>query len=379
MRDRTRFSLSETAHILHAGGHGLPVLLEALKTERSIYATTDRDAAVVAVQEPEQKLYVQTAGSSGTPKVIRRNPNSWRASFETNRTLFDVKASDTYAIFGHLSHSLALYGIMEALHLGCGLAVLAEMSPRRQCAAVQEFSVSVVYATPTQLRLLSQSAKAPLPDVRLVLCGGGKLDMALRDKLSALLPNAHVFEFFGASETSFITLADAGTPSGSVGRAYPGVALRIDQSEIWINSPYLFEGYETGENRDTRRKDGFLSIGEMGYLDANGYLFLQGRRSRMVTVADQNIFPEAIEALLLAQPGVQEAAVITPAEILRGHSVVAVVVGDADQNALRSASREALGAAAVPRSIVFRTKLPKLPAGKPDLQLLLKLWQEGNL
>jgi len=379
MRDSTRFALSDTAHILHAGTSGLPVLLDAIKAGHSIRASANPEMPVQALSEVEQKLYVQTAGSSGTPKVIQRRPVSWQASFETNRARFEITPGDTYAVLGHLSHSLALYGVMEALHLGCGLAVLADMSPKRQYTAFDAFAVSVIYATPTQLRLIAQATPAPLASVRLVLCGGGKLDADLRGTLRKLLPNAEVLEFFGASETSFVTLGDERTPSGSVGRAYPDVELRIDQGEIWVKSPYLFEGYESGKSKDTRWDGDFLSIGEMGYLDAKGYLFLQGRRSRMVTVADHNIFPETIEATLMAQAGVSEAAVITPSDPLRGHSVVAVIVGDADEAALRAACRDALGKTAVPRSILFRADLPKLPAGKPDLQLLLNRWQEGSL
>lgn len=379
MRDSIRFTLSDTANILHAGSGGLSELQEALRAGHSIVATTNRDTPVRALPTSEQRLFVQTAGSSGAPKVIRRGPQSWLASFATNQSLFEITPNDTYAVLGHLSHSLALYGAMEAMHLGCGLTALADLSPKRQHAVMREFGASVIYATPTQLRMIAKAATAPLSDVRLVLCGGGKLDPALRATLADLLPKAQVLEFFGASETSFITLADRLTPAGSVGRAYPEVELRIDQGEIWVKSPFLFEGYEKGHSHETRWRDGYLSIGEMGYLDAGGYLFLQGRRTRMVTVADRNVFPEEVEATLLAHPGIHEAAVITPPDPLRGHSIIAVVVGDADEADLRAACREALDTAAIPRTFRFRSELPKLPAGKPDLQLLLKRWQEGHL
>ena len=198
-------------------------------------------------------------------------------------------------------------------------------------------------------------------------------------------PAAQVVEFFGASEASFITVSDEETPLGSVGRAYPEVVLRIGEDcavgetgEIWVKSPYLFDGYERGDSSLTRWRDGFLSIGEMGKLDAAGYLYLQGRRSRMVTVADQNVFPEAIEGVLMAQAGVEAAAVIAPRDPLRGHVIVAAVVGTASAVDLRKVCRAELGEAAVPRTIWGISSMPMLPAGKPDLQRLETLWNERN-
>jgi long-chain acyl-CoA synthetase len=158
-----------------------------------------------------------------------------------------------------------------------------------------------------------------------------------------------------------------------------GAACKTGETgEIWVKSPYLFEGYETGSSALTRWQDGFVSIGEMGKLDAAGYLYLQGRRSRMVTVADQNVFPEAIEAVLMAQSEIEAAAVITPTDPLRGHIIVAVVVGKANAADLRKLCRAELGEAAVPRKIWNMSSMPMLPAGKPDLQYLETLWEESK-
>ena len=142
--------------------------------------------------------------------------------------------------------------------------------------------------------------------------------------------------------------------------------------------PYLFEGYEEGDSPLTEWRDGFLSIGEMGRLDADGFLYLVGRRSRMVTVADQNVFPEAIEAVLSAQPYVESVAVITPSDPLRGVQIVAAVVGQAEASQLRHACRAELGDAAVPRAVWVLPEMPMLPAGKPDLRRLDALWREAS-
>ncbi|MEE2944643.1 MAG: AMP-binding protein [Pseudomonadota bacterium] len=377
MRDSTRFSISDQSTILHAGSADVDLLLQAIRDAKTIFA-----GAELAIRSDDpQRLIVQTAGSTGTPKKIRRTPSSWRASFETNRSLFEITDRDTYAVFGRLSHSLALYGVMEALHLGCDIAILDDMSPTRQAKAFADFGVSVLYGTPTQLRLLLRTKPSKLSDIRLVICGGGKMDASLHKELGDVMPKAQIIEFFGASETSFITLADQSAPAGSVGRPYPDVSVRIGDDlpagqvgEIWVKSPYLFEDYESGESAVW--DEDHLSIGEMGLLDESGHLFLKGRKKRMVTIADQNVFPEAIEARMLDHPAVSEAAVITPEDALRGHSLVAFVASSLSEGDIRKLCRETLGPAAVPRDIMFLETLPKLAAGKPDLQTLMKLWQE---
>ncbi|EEE36070.1 AMP-dependent synthetase and ligase [Rhodobacteraceae bacterium KLH11] len=385
-QNASSFHIADSTRVLTPESPGLDTLLGCLEHGRSFRASLSPDLPLRQVEGVPQCVYCESSGSSGQPKLIRRSPASWRASFDINHQLFGITPSDVYAVLGHLGHSLALYASVEALHLGCGLAALNGLGPARQAAELRRLGVTTLYATPSQLRLIVEADQSTLPGLKRVLCGGGALDQALHDRLVRHCPGAQVFEFFGASETSFITLSDSHTPAGSVGRSYPGVELRIGdmpgsgtEGEIWVQSPYLFEGYEQGHSPHTRWQDGFLSIGEVGILDADGYLYLRGRRSRMVTVADQNVFPEAIEAVLLQQDGVEAAAVLTLADARRGHRIVAMVQGTAPEATLRRACRAKLGDAAVPREIRKIGKMPMLAAGKPDLQRLLGLWQKAPI
>lgn len=375
------FQLAASARLLTPQEQSGGLVWRALQERLSITASPLASTPLAVSSEPHQRIYCESSGSSGAPKLIRRTPASWMASFQINAHGLGVGPDDHYAVLGHMGHSLSLYATLEALHVGAGLALLPNMGPERWAAALCEHQITTIYATPSQLRIILCANTQEWPLVRRILVGGGHLDQTLRKQLRLRFPTARVAEFFGASETSFVTLANDQTPMGSVGRAYPGVELRIgsglptgETGEIWVKSPYLFEGYERGESAITRWQEGYLSVGEMGALDAQGYLFLRGRRSRMVTVADQNVFPEAIEAVVLAQPGVDAVAVITPQDHMRGCFVVAAVVGDIPASVLRKECRAALGAAAVPRVVWPLEALPMLPAGKPDLKRLEALW-----
>lgn len=338
--------------------------------------------AVSSAAEDVSMFETLSGGTGGAPKRILRTQASWIASFAVNRRLFGIGPGARVAVLGRLVHSLALYGGLEALHLGAALHLLDRMRPDRQRRALARAGVGVLYATPAQLRLLLEAGGAPLPDLRFVLIGGSKLDPALRGAVQAMCPAADIREFYGAAETSFITLTDAMTPEGSVGAAYPGVSIEVRDAdgtptseigEIWVQSPYLAARCGSDDPRGAVWRDGWLSVRELGRI-SDGWLYLCGRQSRMVTVADQNVFPEEIETFLLSLPGIARAAVIALPDPLRGHVLEAVLIGDlgvgGQDNAILTRLRQRFGALMAPRRLHWRNDWPMLASGKTDLATL---------
>jgi len=379
---KERFHLSPETRILTPEVAGLAELLHALREGLSILAQPGA-TPIQAQAEQTQWLYCKSSGSTGYAKTIRRSPESWIRSFEMDQELFALGARDTYASLGNLSHSLTLFAAVAACHIGADLAMLGDCGPREQLGRLGELRASVLYATPAQLRLLRRAAgKRQLEGLRLLFSSGGKLDHETRAGLKQLFPSAQVIEIFGATETSYMTIAGPDAPEGSVGQAYPGVEIRIDSpdadgvGEIWIRSPFVFDGYAKGESQETRWNKGWLTIGEMGQLDESGNLFAKGRKNRMVTVADKNVFPEEIEAVLMRVPEVEIAVVCAVPDVLRGHVIHAAVQGEASPAVLRQLCRHQIGDHAVPRSIRKVAKIPMLAAGKPDLQALRDLWDD---
>jgi long-chain acyl-CoA synthetase len=306
-----------------------------------------------------------TSGSTGRPRRIWRSVASWTASFAMNAGLFGIGPGARVAVLGGLEHSLSLYGALEGACLGAEIHLLAGLRPDRQTAAIASAGIEVLYATPAQLRPL----QAPMPGLRVILVGGSKLDAALRASLSAQAPKTRLREFYGAAEASFITLADEGTPAASVGRVYPGVQIEVREGEVWVRSPYLFNGYASDPG-SACWDGGWLSVGEMGRLE-DGFLYLSGRKGRMVTVADQNVFPEEIEALIESLPGVERAAVLPVPDAARGHVLRAVVMGDPGQEtAILGTLRAALGPTKAPRLIQWRSDWPVTASGKTDFAAL---------
>ncbi|MBD3764858.1 MAG: AMP-binding protein, partial [Rhodobacterales bacterium] len=274
------------------------------------------------------------------------------------------------AVVGGLTASLALYGAIGALHLGAELHLLDSLPPRAQARALARARIAHLWATPVQARLLVEAGLAA-PALRHVVLGGARLDGAARAALQAACPGAWIHEFYGAAEASFIAISGPDTPPGAVGRPYPGVTLDLGAApgRIRLRSPYLALGYTGGDPGGAVWADGWLTLPELGRMQ-DGHLVLLGRADRMVTVADTNVFPEAVEAVLLAQPGVRQAAVIPQADGRRGHVLVALWQGPAGADALRAACRAALPPPAVPRRFVPVADWPLLAAGKTDLAAL---------
>lgn len=341
-------------------------------------------SGLIAIPGKSGQLFCETGGSTGTPKVIARSQASWIASFDINRDLFGITPADCVAVFGGLKHSLALYAVIEAAHLGADICMLAGLRPTAQCAELIRQNATLLYITPTQLKVLART-NAVCPDVRQIIIGGGAVLQGVRAAAKVSFPNAVLTQFYGASETSFITMANANTPEGSVGSAYPNVAVRFtdengahhpNEGEIWIKSPYLFDGYDQGDSADTQVKEGFVTVGELGHMDAAGHLYLHGRKSRMVTVADQNVFPEDIERFIADHFQVEHAVVLTQPDALRGHKLTVIVQGGtADMDGILRRCRDHFGPIKTPRRALCIGQMPVLPSGKPDL-ITLATWLE---
>lgn len=369
-------------------GRAVQRLMDGLRAGASIRArqVAGDPIEVWQAEDGQQVLQCQSSGSSGAPKTIQRKPESWIASFEITCNHFGAGPETPYAVLGDPGHSLVLYAILEALHLGADLSVFSGLSPRAQLQGMARDGVRVLYATPAQLRVLLKADAGPISDLRLLFSGGGKLDPDTASALRKLFPNARLHEFFGASETSFISIAPVGAPIASVGQAYPGVQIDLRDAngqpvgqgpgELWVKSPYLFDFYVEGDSPETRWRDGWLTVGEMAQLDKDVFLYLLGRKSRMVTVADHNVFPEVVEAEVSQAVNGARCAVVPVADDARGQVLVTVVEGvacDAKVRSIKDRCRDRLGAPSMPRRVLFVDALPMLPAGKPDLKELEQL------
>lgn len=337
-----------------------------------------------------------TSGSTGRPKGYLRNHGSWLKSFELSDREFGIPASERVVVAGQLTHSLHLYGAVCGLERGHEVVLSPRFDPRTLLADLSEcLHGSTLYATPTQLHYLAEvtERKGPLDAVRHVLSSGAKWQDDDRRHLGGLFPNAQLIEFYGASETSFITVsAGAALPPGSVGKPPPEVKIVIGDPDapaaartsgaIWVKSGLLFSGYLCGGDPQTRWKAGWLTFGDEGYLDEDGFLFLTGRTNRMIVTSGLNVYPEEIEGVLMAHPAVAGAVVAGLEDPVRGTRLEAAVQLQEPlahpRDVLLAHCRDRLASAKLPRRIHFYDCLPQTAGGKLDIQRVSGMMRNGE-
>ena len=326
-----------------------------------------------------------SGGTTGQPSQIRRTQRSWIASFAANTRLFGWGSSERFAVLGDLSHSLALYASLEALHLGARLHLLSGASPRSQIRSLQECKTTVLYCTPSQLDLVAAAADREarsVPSLKTLMIGGSKAAATQFSAARRLFPSAKLVEFYGTTETSFIALGGPEAPRSSVGRPYPDVLLKFaskdrrGNGEILVNSPYLAFGYAAGFEGSAEWKNGFVTTGDIGFQDKEGWLYIVGRKDRRVQVASTSVYPETAEAVISQISGVIHTAVVPVPDRLRGAVLTAFVTVSPNGppiEAIENHCRGSLRSVECPRRFVAVREWPMLPSGKPNLRLL-QLW-----
>jgi len=284
-----------------------------------------------------------TSGSTNAPKAILRDHQSWIYSFNRN----GIRPDDRVAVLGSLTHSLAHYAACEAMHIGADVI----FCPRRASG-----TPSVIYATPTQLRLFY--AGQVKDQVRLIMVGGGHFSAADYAFCAEMFPNATVRVFYGTAETSFISIADQTTPAGSVGQAYEGVEITVSDKQLSVKSPMMALGYLDDAAQFTPNTA--FATGELGWLDADENLFLHGRSDRAVTLSDKTVYLDAIEADLMQIKGITRAGVVALPDAKRGLRAYGAVMGG-------TATHKGLG------GIAALDDWPTLLSGKTDYVRLTEI------
>ncbi len=295
--------------------------------------------------QPTSPFYIGfTSGSTGMPKGFRRHHRSWTESFRACVNTFGPDAASGILSPGRSSHSLFLFGMLLGLWTGAGVVIQEQFSASRALDTLRQGHTPCLIAVPSQLMLMielaARHAIAPIEATRLIMISGARWARHRTAELQALCPQARIVEFYGASETSFIAWmeADVSAQLEVVGRPFGNVEIDIRDAPapnspglIFVRSPMLFMDYigaktEAAADATAAIRDGdWLSVRDMGHLDAQGLICLAGRQNRMITTQGKNLFPEELESVLTAHPSIAKASVQGIPDALRGMKVVAVV------------------------------------------------------
>jgi O-succinylbenzoic acid--CoA ligase len=303
---------------------------------------------------------VFTSGSTGAPKaaLLTAGNHAWSARGWAGR--LPLGAGDRWLLDLPLHHVGGLAVVYRCALAGAAVAIPERGTPTGE--AVRALGATHASLVCTQLyRLLREPAPAkagdagPLPALRALVLGGSAIPAALLDEARARgLP---VATSYGLTEMA--STVTATTPGGSredlatSGRLLPHRGLRIREGEIEVRGPTRFAGYLEGERLETPfGADGWFATGDLGYLDGEGRLVVAGRRDNRFASGGENVQPEAVEAALLALPGVARAVVVPVEDAEFGARPAAFVAveggGPPDTAALGEALRVRLPGYLVP-------------------------------
>lgn len=285
-------------------------------------------------------------------------------------------------------------GLVTPLFRGCGSVAIPQYSPKEFLKRMVEEKISILIAIPTQyfhLLLAARRRRFTPPPLRYCISGAAPLPVAVIDSFKQTF-GIDIIEGYGLTETTAaITVNPMGrTKPGSVGLPIEGVGLKIVDDrgevmppnragEIWVKGEMVTKGYynlleETAEVM----KEGWLSTGDIGYQDEEGYLYITDRKKDIIIKGGFNISPKEIEEVLLEHPKVREATVVGYKEKEgREEAIKAFVVltegEELTPEEIMSYCKRRLAAYKIPDEIEFREGLPKSATGK----VLRKELKEG--
>jgi acyl-CoA synthetase (AMP-forming)/AMP-acid ligase II len=329
-----------------------------------------------------------TSGTTGKPKgAVRKFPKSAVAAALSFIGETPMRVHDVHLAVCPLYHATAFGFISLSYILGATVVLLDEFKPEAFLDAVQRHRVTTTAMVPTMLhRLLELGPERirsyDLSSLTAIFSGGAPLPGPLANEVMDVLGDV-LFNFYGATETGLVTLAqpaDLRASPGTIGRAVPGndivlfdeqgAPCGVDQvGELYVKSPMLVTGYHA-DPEATRQsmRDGYFSVGDLARRDARGCYHIEGRKRDMIISGGVNVYPAEVEQVLEAHPALAEVAVVGVEDREWGERVRAFVVtrpgAICDESALKAHCRAHLSGPKVPRDFVFLDALPRNPTGK---------------
>ncbi|HEV7897277.1 MAG TPA: AMP-binding protein [Planosporangium sp.] len=318
-----------------------------------------------------------TSGTTGRRKGVWSgvlDSDAARALLDEEIALWGFRADDRHLVFSPLYHSAPLRFAMCTLLCGGTVILPGRFEPTAILDVIARHRPTTAFCVPTQLRRIFAAADAggglpPLDDFRLLAHAGEPCPYPLKRRVVDAFPPGSVYEFYGSTEGQFTTCSAAewSARPASVGRGRPGRALRVDSDGvIWCRVPPHARFSYWGDPAKTTaawRGDEF-TVGDVGRLDSDGYLYLDGRRDDLVITGGVNVYPREVELVLAEYPGVDEVAVFGVDDERWGQRLCAAVVGSVAVEDLGGYARERLAPARRPKDYYLVADLPRTSTGK---------------
>ena len=359
----TGLTKSEIGNVIAHSGARLVVadgnLADKVEGVRVIHAGELTGHAPLTPQTDPEALAVllYTSGTSGEPRAAMLTHRALAANVKNLTELGEDRMGPDDVVLGVIPmfHAYGLNAVLGwTMATGAALVVDQRFDSTATIDLISRYGVTRLPLAPPALNalLVRSDLKDVLATVKVVLTGASTLDRGVADRFQHET-GLFVHQGYGLTEASpgvTTTLGEDDPKPGSVGRPLPGVEVRIadeqgedvegdDPGEILVRGDNLFSGYWP-DGSGGPDEDGWYRTGDVGYLDADGDLYLVDRLRELIIVSGFNVFPSEVEEVLVAAPGVREAAVIGVPSDETGEAVKAFVVPQTGAAVQAAAVRE---------------------------------------
>ncbi len=369
---------------------GLPVralFMEDLPLKREmLFERVHRRPPAPSVASDDTAVILYTSGTSGLPKGVCQTFGNLHSDIAAAIELARLTKEHNFLGVLPLFHSFGLTAmLMVPVALQSSVHFLPRFTPTQVIEEIRERKISVTMMIASMYSALLKSKRGGSEDMaslKYAISGGEGLPDSVHGAFADRF-GVDILQGYGMTEASPVVSLNVPWSNrvGTVGQAIPGVTVAAfddageplgpgEVGELRVRGPIVMKGYyrKEAETRAAVTADGWYLTGDMGRLDAEGYITITGRKKEMIIVGGENVYPREIEAALEGHPAVAEAAAIGQHDASRGEVVVAFVTlkdgmicGEIE---LRDFCRERIAGYKVPRRVVVADDLPRGPTGK---------------
>ncbi|HEY3697317.1 class I adenylate-forming enzyme family protein [Phenylobacterium sp.] len=336
-----------------------------------------------------------TSGTTGQPKAALLSHDNLMSYILGTVEFMAAEEDEATLVAAPPYHIAGVAGLLSSIYAGRKMVFLPNFDPKEWIRLTNEERITNAFVVPTMLQriveVLDSGAGAGVaPSLRAVAYGGGKAPLSVIERAMALFPGVDFTNAYGLTETSSTICllgpddhraaavseqAEVRRRLGSVGRPLPSIELEVRDDHGHPAPPgvpgliFVRGGQVAGEYReqgDLRDADGWFCTRDHGWLDDEGFLFLEGRADDVIVRGGENISPGEIEDVLLRHPAVRDAAVVGVPDVAWGEAVAAAVVLSAPVTTeeLQAWVKASLRSSRAPQVVRVLDSLPYNETGK---------------